>query len=79
MEQEKTKGKAGQIAESLTKLGLPSSGIDPPDQILIFVDLDEPGYTISDGRLTASAMVSVNATAPVASARRRWLSHVPSG
>ena len=37
LEQEKAKGKAGQIAESLTKLDLRPQGIDPPDQFLIFV------------------------------------------
>ena len=37
LEQEKAKGKAGQIAESLTRLDLRPQGIDPPDQFLIFV------------------------------------------
>jgi hypothetical protein len=37
LEQEKAKGKAGQIAEGLTKLDLRPQGIDPPDQFLIFV------------------------------------------
>ena len=42
LELEKTKGKAGQIAENLTKLDLRPQGIDPPDQFLIFV---HPGRT----------------------------------
>ena len=37
LEQEKAKGKAGQIAEGLTKLDLRPKEIDPPDQFLIFV------------------------------------------
>ena len=37
LEQEKAKGKVGQIAEGLTKLDLRPQGIDPPDQFLIFV------------------------------------------
>ena len=37
LEQEKAKGKAGQIAEAMTKLGLRPQGIDPPNQFLIFV------------------------------------------
>ena len=36
-EQEKAKGKTGQLAEGLTKLDLRPQGIDPPDQFLIFV------------------------------------------
>ena len=44
LEQEKAKGKAGQIAESLTRLDLRPQGIDPPDRFLILVDLDELGY-----------------------------------
>jgi hypothetical protein len=37
LEQEKAMGKAGQIAEAMTKLDLRPQGIDPPDQFLIFV------------------------------------------
>ena len=37
LEQERAKGKAGQIAEGLTKLDLRPQGLDPPDQVLIFV------------------------------------------
>ena len=37
LEQEKAKGKAGEIAEAMTKLDLRPQGIDPPDQFLIFV------------------------------------------
>ena len=37
LEQEKAKGKTGQLAEGLTKLDLRPQGIDPPDQFLIFV------------------------------------------
>ena len=36
LEQEKAKGKAGQIAEALAKLDLRPQGLDPPDQVLIF-------------------------------------------
>lgn len=39
LEQEKAKGKAGQIAEAMTKLDLRPQEIDPPDQFLIFVHL----------------------------------------
>ncbi len=38
LEQEKAKGKAGQIAESLTRLAPPPQGNDPPDHFQIFVD-----------------------------------------
>ena len=37
LEQEKTRGKAGQSAKAMTKLDLRPQGIDPPDQFLIFV------------------------------------------
>lgn len=43
LEQEKAKGKAGQIAEGLTKLDLRPQGIDPPDQFLIFVHSGRAG------------------------------------